>query len=134
MLRKASFSAMLLFFCTPAFSQENDTSALKYSKIITAAGLKKHLSILASDEYEGRETGKRGQKISAEYIAEQFKTFGIPPYKEKKYYQEYPITISKPKGAEITINNKKFEFLKDFYCFSFGSEEGVKNAKVIFLG
>ena len=44
-----------------------DKTAMKYAKTITAEDLKAHLSILASDEYEGRETGQKGQKMAAEY-------------------------------------------------------------------
>ncbi|MBK6835849.1 MAG: hypothetical protein IPG89_16900 [Bacteroidetes bacterium] len=39
-----------------------DTSNVFYSKYVTAESLKKNLTVLASDEYEGRETGQKGQK------------------------------------------------------------------------
>ena len=35
---------------------------------ITASDLKKHLTIIASDEMEGRETGTEGQRKAAAYI------------------------------------------------------------------
>lgn len=38
-----------------------------------------HLRFLASDELEGRETAKRGQKIAARYIASQFERLGLKP-------------------------------------------------------
>ena len=45
--------------------------------------------ILASDSLEGRETGKTGQKMAADYIMNHFKSIGIPPYKRKTYYQKF---------------------------------------------
>ena len=54
-----------------------DKQAIKYAKTITIDDLKERLNILAADEYEGRETGKRGQKMAAEYIAAKFKEFGL---------------------------------------------------------
>ena len=70
-----------------AFSQEN----VKYAETIIAADLEKHLIILASDSLEGRETGKPGQKMAADYIMNHFKNIGIPPYKGKKYYQKFKV-------------------------------------------
>ena len=75
---------LLLFvgLTTIAFSQEN----VKYAETIIASDLEKHLIILASASLEGRETGKPGQKMAADYIMNHFKNIGIPPYKGKKYY------------------------------------------------
>ena len=70
-----------------ASSQEN----VKYAETIIIADLEKHLTILASDSLEGRETGKPGQKMAADYIMNHFKSIGIPPYKGKKYYQRFKV-------------------------------------------
>ena len=50
-----------------------DKTAITYSKVITPERGKVHLSILASDEFEGRETGKKGAWMAADYIKKQFK-------------------------------------------------------------
>ena len=42
------------------------------AKTITAAGLKKHLSIIAGEEMQGRETGTEGEKAAAEYLVKRF--------------------------------------------------------------
>ena len=68
-----------------ASSQEN----VKYAETIIIADLEKHLNILASDSLEGRETGKPGQKMAADYIMNHFKNIGIPPYKKNTYYQKF---------------------------------------------
>jgi len=65
--------------------------SVKFSKTIIAEDLERHLNILASDSLEGRETGKSGQKMAADYIMNYFKSIGIPPYKRKKYYQKFKI-------------------------------------------
>ncbi|MBT3621507.1 MAG: M28 family peptidase [Flavobacteriales bacterium] len=80
---------LLLFvgLTTIIFAQEN----VKYSETILASDLEKHLIILASDSLEGRETGKPGQKMAADYIMNHFKNIGIPPYKGKKYYQKFKV-------------------------------------------
>ena len=57
------------------FSQSNN--AVKYAATITTKDLKKHLTIIASDEMEGRETGTIGQRKAAAYIEKQFKLLGL---------------------------------------------------------
>ena len=76
---KLYFKYILIFFSYFSFSQEN----IKYANTINKKDLFKHLNILSSDSLEGRETGKTGQKIAADYIASHFKNIGIPPYKKK---------------------------------------------------
>jgi hypothetical protein len=70
----------LMILCLPTMmlAQQIDTTAVRFSKYITAEGMKKNLTVLASDEYEGRETGQKGQKMSAEYISKYYKDLGIP--------------------------------------------------------
>ena len=61
---------ILLILLIPiiGFGQEN----IRFSKTIKTQDLEKHLKVLASDSLEGRETGKRGQKMAAEYIRAHF--------------------------------------------------------------
>ena len=76
-----------LFFPMVLFGQNN----LKYAETIKVEDLEKHLIILSSDSMEGRETGKKGQKMAADYIMNHFKNIGIPPYKKKSYYQKFKV-------------------------------------------
>lgn len=124
---------LLIIVSLSAFAQK-DTTAIRFSKTITATDLKTHLSILASDEYEGRETGKKGQKMAAEYIQKQFESFGIPPYKEKTYYQEYPLNVIMPAAAEVTANEKKYTSNVDYFNFSGLTEQTINTKEIIFLG
>ena len=79
--------ALLLSLPSILFSQEN----IKFYKTIIVEDLERHLNILASDSLEGRETGKKGQKMAADYIMNHFKNIGIPPYKGKTYYQKFRV-------------------------------------------
>lgn len=63
----------------------------QYAKLITAENLKKHLTIVASDEMEGRQTGSAGQKKAGNYIIDQYKKAGVSfPTGAKDYYQPVP--------------------------------------------
>ena len=82
---KKTLTLLLIPFL--AYSQEN----IKFSETINVTDLQRHLNILASDSLEGRETGKPGQKMAADYIMNHFKNIGIPPYKKKTYYQKFKV-------------------------------------------
>jgi hypothetical protein len=96
--------------------------------------MSKNLHVLASDEYEGRETGKKGQKMAAEYISARFREAGIPPYKGNTYYQQYPLNVILPAPAEVSINGKKFTGNKDYYNFPGQSEQAIRADSILFLG
>lgn len=80
--------AIGLFSCGVQKNVEN-ADPQKYASSITSEELKDHLYTFASDEYEGRDTGKPGQKRAAEYIRAEFKDLGISsPPGVNNYYQE----------------------------------------------
>lgn len=91
----------------------------KFAKTINATDLKKHLSILAADDMEGRETGTRGQQKAAAYIASQFAALGLTPIVKtndgKPGYQQ-PYTLYKKTWGDfyVSANGKRFEPQKDF--------------------
>ncbi len=128
------FIFYFLLFPSLLFSQQKDSIAIRYAKNISIANMSKNLHVLASDEYEGRETGKKGQKMAAEYIANQFKISGIPPYNGKSYYQEFNLNIIVPEPAEITVGGVKYAGNKDYYSYPEQSEEQIRAENVVFLG
>src|SRR5438477_10359771 len=54
---------------------------------ISADSLRGHLSFIASDALEGRNTPSRGLDIAAEYIAAQFRRTGLEPVGDDGYFQ-----------------------------------------------
>jgi hypothetical protein len=94
-----------------------DSSAVKFANTITAADLKQHLSVLASDEYEGRETGKKGQKMAAEYIRAFFVTNKLNPPTKDGYLQPYDILLEKPTDVSLKLGQYNLTYLQDFFVF-----------------
>lgn len=123
-----------LLLPTFLFSQKKDTIADRYSKNISAANMSINLHVLASDEYEGRETGKKGQKMAAGYIANQFKISGIPPYKDSTYYQEFLLNLILPEPAEIFVDRKQYVGNQDYYNYPEQSEQHIEAENIRFLG
>ncbi|MGB1205056.1 MAG: M28 family peptidase [Chitinophagales bacterium] len=110
--------------------------ALKYSKMVNQEDLKKHLTILASDEYGGRGTGQEGQKMAQKYIAKHFENLNLPKIGHKKTYYQPVSLINQEWGTPtIKVGKKKYEFLKDFYAFGQTTDDLDYTTKdVLFLG
>jgi len=93
---------LLLLFPLGLFAQvstwSETTPNLKYANTIVVEDLQKHITILAGDSLQGRETGKPGQKMAANYIANFFKEIGIPPYKHNSYFQKFKVKTVKRYG------------------------------------
>ncbi|MFN5704361.1 MAG: hypothetical protein ACK45U_00740, partial [bacterium] len=113
-MRKYNFLIALLFSTQIIFAQSlND--AKKFINFIDVNDLNTHLTILASDEYEGRETGKAGQKLAAEYLRNQFQEIGLPQLSAEGYFQNYHL-IEKVLGKRLLeVNQTAFEIAEDFF-------------------
>lgn len=78
---------------------------------ISPDSMRGHLSFLASDLLEGRNTPSRGLSIAAEYIAAQFRRAGLQPIPDtKSYFQSSKWTLRKvdpaAAKAEITAGDR----------------------------
>jgi hypothetical protein len=88
-----------------SFGQEDN--AVRFASTITAGDLKKHLTVIAGDEMEGRETGTEGQRKAAHYIEEQFKLIGLQPADTLKGYQQfYPLYRDSLINSELIVDRK----------------------------
>ncbi|HEX8640227.1 MAG TPA: M28 family peptidase [Allosphingosinicella sp.] len=65
-------SAALLLFLPAAAPAQSDAP-------ITAQDLRRHVEVLASDRFEGREPTTEGERLTTAYIVEQFRARGLEP-------------------------------------------------------
>lgn len=127
-------SLLLLFITVQVFAQTDN--AARYGAIISKETLKKHLSILASDEYEGRETGTEGQRKAAVYIENQFKAIGLQTAAALNGYQQYyPLYQDSLVSTSLKVDGKDAEAGKDFVTPLNTNESGkFKGKKIVFIG
>jgi hypothetical protein len=118
---------------TGAFAQQN-TTAVKYAQIISADLAKKHLSIIASDAYEGRETGKPGADKAAHYIEAEFKALGLQPIVNGSYFLDVPLVENTFKVNAFTINGTPLTSGKDFYAAGMADAKTITASEFIFIG
>jgi Zn-dependent M28 family amino/carboxypeptidase len=133
MRRKLLFLSAVLV-SMQAFAQTDD--ATKYASVITGANLQKHLTVIASDDFEGRETGTEGQRKAAAYIESQFKSMGLRSAPALNGYQQYyPLYQDSMVTSEFTLNGKAAELGKDFIMPLNSNENGkFKGKKAVFIG
>lgn len=131
----------LALFVLPLFSlaQQVDTTAIRFSKYVTADGMKKNLYVLASDEYEGRETGQKGQKMSAEYIKKYYQDLGIKPYNNPQLkdgcLQSYPLSVFNPQEVKISSGKKNYAQNSDYFSWANTIGDTTLNIdKIVFCG
>ncbi|MBS1647044.1 MAG: M28 family peptidase [Bacteroidetes bacterium] len=115
-----NFKYLFIAFPLALLAQHADTTALRFAKYIKAEDMKKNLVVLASDEYEGRETGEAGQKMAAAYISNYYKELSIPPINQLKYgyQQSYPLHVFKPQTVKISTPTKEYKQNVDFYTWN----------------
>ncbi|WP_298305348.1 M28 family metallopeptidase [Flavobacterium sp.] len=115
--------ALILLSCSgaqksPSTKTTKPLDVNSYINSITSEELKTSLTIVASDEMQGRETGSEGQKKAGQYLIEQYKKNGIPfPKGADSYYQKVPAAY---------LNEKRNENLPDsenIWAFIEGSEK-----------
>jgi hypothetical protein len=60
---------------------------------ITRADVARHIGVIAADSMLGRDTPSRGLDLTAQYVADQFRRFGLRPGGDGGgWFQRYPIT------------------------------------------
>ena len=120
-MRKILVLASCLIYIA-GFAQNTDKFALKYAQTIDKAEMKSFLSRLASDEFEGRETGRKGQVQAASFIAARWKSDGIKPGFEGSYFQPYAIYENLLDQPTLSFDGTQLSFLKDFIVFPTSGE------------
>ena len=142
MRKKTSY--LILFFLISSCSvlqpgtytlKTNQTKADQYSKIITQNDLKKHLKIISSDLFEGRETTTIGQKKAAAYIKNHFIETNIKSaFKDTGYFQEFPVDVLDFSKVELFYNNTKLTFIDDFYPYGNPANKNHEKTPIVKVG
>ncbi len=104
---------------------------LIYKGLITETFLKKHLSILASDEFEGRETTKKGQKKAAKYLEEFLIDNNIKSALDSTYFQVFPVDVTDFNHVQLSINNNSLLFIDQFYSFGTPINTSIYNTELV---
>ena len=142
-MKKPITLLFFLFLITSCSSQKTISNvkgdSSDYFKSITTQSLQTNLTIIASDEMEGRDTGSEGQKKADRYIIDFYKSHHINfPKGAADYYQNIP-------AAYLNASyNENLQASENIWAFIEGSEKpeeivvvsahydhvGTKNGKI----
>lgn len=109
--------------------------------VFNADTLKKHISVLASDEFMGRMPFTAGETKTVSYLQDQFKQMGLEPGNGDSYIQEVPmaniLATAAPsmqvKSAKGTFNLKAFD---DYIIWTDKTDSSISlnDAELVFAG
>ena len=104
-------------------------------------GMKKHIAILASDEFQGRAPPTQGEEKTIQYLKEEFEKIGCIPWNGESFFQEVPVveTTIDPK-ARLKIVGRyqqvQLRFPEEYVATTPLSQEkvSIRNSEIVFVG
>src|SRR5713226_8533965 len=132
-----AIASVLLIAGAAAFAAKE-----RISVKIDGERIRAHVKYLASDALEGRGTGQKGGDLAADYIAKEFKTYGLEPAGENgTYFQSVPMVgVKTLVGTKFTLTPAKGDAveLKDLDEFVTNNESQTEtadiDAPIVFVG
>jgi Zn-dependent M28 family amino/carboxypeptidase len=135
-MRKILIALSMMVFVTAALADKSAAPKFDPERI------RAHVKYLASDELEGRGMNQKGGDLAAEYIAAQFKSYGLKPAGESgTYFQKVPMVAVKtlpdttfalaPKSGSALV----LKALDDYVTTNERQTESAKiDAPIVFVG
>lgn len=133
---------IIVLASTALFAEDKVAEKLKPAlDVITPDAILSNIKTLASDEFEGRAPGSKGEELSTKYIADQFRAAGLKPGNpDGTYIQEVPLAgIKSDSKIQFVANGKPpmaLKFGDDFVASSarLQNEIKVNNSDIVFVG
>lgn len=133
-----SLCAVLIVFSVTAQKKTNKSvpnPVGDITSLVTKQDAEAHLTFLASDEMRGRDTGSPELEIAANYIASNFKQWGVKPAPDtgEKYFQlvEFQRTTP-PSVVEFVIESQTFKLKDD--VVQLGGGDVAATGAIAFVG
>jgi len=126
---------LALFLAAPLAAQQAPQQA---GAPITPADMMRHIQVLASDDYQGRAPGTEGERLTINYIAEQFAARGLEPAGENgTWFQPVRLVERTPVSATVrwTANGADIPFdAANIHLTAGEASAAVADAPVVFVG
>ncbi|MFD2536806.1 M28 family peptidase [Sphingobacterium chuzhouense] len=121
-------------FHSCVIAQHQDPAQLKYADLMTEETAKKHLTLLASPEFEGRGTGQKGGEKTAHYLAEQFKSYGLKAPVNGDYFQPVNLVKVSYQVQRFVVNGTAYENDTDFFIQGDNKQATYEADDIVFVG
>lgn len=140
-MNKLHLSLIAIVFFVSCTSKKSPFTEEDGLSVFNADTLKKHISVLASDDFMGRKPFTEGETKTVAYLQEQFKQMGLEPGNGDSFIQEVPmaniLATAAPsmqvKSAKGTFNLKAFD---DYIIWTDKTDSSIilNNADLVFAG
>ncbi|HAY34849.1 MAG TPA: M20/M25/M40 family metallo-hydrolase [Ignavibacteria bacterium] len=109
------------------------------SNNISSPEIYQHIKYLSSDELEGRFPGTQGDALTSDYLINEFKTYGLKPYGENEYVQNFDvythISLSGNNYFKTTSDGKDKDYIIETQFTPLGfSGNGTASGQMVFAG
>ena len=135
----AFLPAALVLGCTPAPPPGPKTLADLPS--LSTDAILADTRKLASDEFEGRAPGSKGEDLTVQYLTDEFQKMGLAPGNpDGTWVQKVPLVAISGAPSSLTVQKggmkKSFKVSDDFVAFSkhVTDEVKVENSELVFAG
>jgi Zn-dependent M28 family amino/carboxypeptidase len=114
------------------------TASGENGRPLTPTALMRHIEVLASDEFEGRAPGTRGEELTIQYITEQFYAAGLQPGVNGGWVQDVPMaTAEVANNPTLRIGEHNYAYGTDFVAWTKRQDQpriALENAELVFVG
>ena len=138
----AAAAALALGVCACAASQgieaAPDAPAAFAHEPLSAPALMAHVERLASDEFEGRSPGTRGEELTIAYLSQAFAAAGLQPGANGSWVQEVPLaTAEVTNNPTLTLGEHSYTYGSDFVAWTKRQDSphiAIEDAELVFVG
>ncbi len=111
---------LIVFTILISLNAEGQKIVKKIEAEINRAQVESHIRFLAADEMRGRMTGTNENEITARYVAEQLRSFGVTPVTgQQSFIQEVPLMKNiPPTMAKVTLGDSTWMLWEDLIFFN----------------
>ncbi len=134
-------SATILCGCVAPSDEVTATNSAQDFKTsydsINTEQLIEHTKVLASDAFGGRAPSTQGERLTLEYLTEQFKAIGFKPGNGESFLQEVPlVSIEASSDMTLSIGGKDYQYGTDMVMGSsrIMAQSQLKNSELVFVG
>jgi Zn-dependent M28 family amino/carboxypeptidase len=126
----------------PAATPAAPPAASADASVIQAADYAPRLKKLASDEFEGREPGTLGERLTTAYLKDQFEMLGLKPGNNGSWFQSVPNVEINLANTDVTLDiavgggKEQFAYKKDMVVGNLSAkpEVALKDSELVFVG
>ena len=130
--------AGLISACNTSFITENSEADVTASyNSINKVQLIEHIKVLSSDKFEGRAPSSKGEKLTIDYLIQQFTAIGFKPGNGDSFLQAVPmVSIEASSDMVLSIGDINYQYGRDMVMGSsrISDHEQLKNSDLVFVG